>query len=65
MFLSLLMFNTSALAVEVINVDSNKGIVTCRYEAHGGLVAEMKCLNTAVHALRNNRLKAKSAMDSK
>lgn len=30
------------------NVDSNKGIVTCRYELHEDLVSEMKQLNNAV-----------------
>ncbi len=47
------------------NVDSNKGIVTCRYEAHEDLVAEMKRMNTAVIHLRTSMLHTKSDVNNK
>jgi len=45
------------------NVDSNKGIVTCRYDLHEDLVSEMKLLNAAVYHLRHRMLGTKSAMN--
>ena len=47
------------------NVDSNKGIVTCRYEAHEDLIAEMERMNTAVYTLRQSMLNPTSAMNNK
>lgn len=38
------------------NVDSNKGIVSCRYEPHEELVFEMKRMNDAVYGLRRRAL---------
>ncbi|MFC1764266.1 hypothetical protein ACFL6U_19605 [Planctomycetota bacterium] len=46
------------------DVDSNKGIVTCKYEPHEDLIAEMKRVNMAVYHLRNSTVRSKSTLNN-
>ncbi|MCP4783272.1 MAG: agarase [Fuerstiella sp.] len=54
------MDNDPAAGQDPSNVDSNKGIVTSKYEPHEDLVSEMATMNAAVHNLREGMLQANS-----
>lgn len=53
------MDNDPAARQDPSNVDSNKGIVTSRYEPYEDLLSEMATMNAAVHRLRERMLLAK------
>lgn len=52
------MDNDPAARQDPSNVDSNKGIVTSRYEPYEDLLSEMATMNAAVHHLRERMLQA-------